>query len=439
MNADNISDTSCEPIILDEKIQIGTNTTTFTNQLNDDLTGFIEPKEVITKDLIELNKSEPKVPTNQSTGELIESNEPKVQTNQSTGELVESDEPKVQTNQSTGELIESDEPKEVPIGFRAHEKTLAVPEEVVVYLNELNAASMITNAKIDAYSKNSMMRFINGNIAIVDIPDPNEQTNDNKPKEITLFTSDEWYLIGEFRINEMDEEGVPKDIEFVWGWGLRPEDPRTKPITKVVEELPYGLQPLTFPLVKFEDIGLIEIIKAYSFHTMELEYIMTKWSEQLQSWGIFGVRNIQWSELKKPLSPEWEKILTIVREIVAKKKIADSTLEHKVAVEAAWKEPEVLSLVAEYRRVKDAAYQQRLELTEKIRQAMLNPAAIVNQMMASENNTEPTPETTPESNSETNSETTQELNGAMQAVERAFAKVEEAELANMDAVGDDFE
>lgn len=341
------------------------------------------------------------------------------------------------TEQPSSDVVveENNEKPEIPIGFRAHEKQLAVPEEVVVYLNELNAANMIVNAKLETYAKNPVMRFIDGKFAIVDAVTVEQPT----APETTLFTSDDWYLIGEFRIagfeaNENGEE-TPNDIEFVWGWGLRPEDPRTKPITKVVEELPYGLQPLTFPLVKFEDIGLIEIIKAYAFHSMELEFIVTKWSEQLQSWGVFGVRNIVWADLQKPKSPEWEKILATVRELVAKKKAADSSLEHKAAVEAAWKEPEVLSLVAEYRRVKDAVYQQRVELTERIRQAMLNPAAIVTQMMAQDaTSVDQSAPTEAPVNPNTSQE---ELSHAMQAVERAFNKVEEAELSKMDVVGDD--
>lgn len=325
---------------------------------------------------------------------------------------------------------DNDEKPEIPIGFRAHEKQLAVPEEVVVYLNELNAANMVVNAKLEAYSKNPVMRFVEGKFAIIDAP----LTEQSSEKETVLFTSDDWYLIGEFRINGYDAEETPNDIEFVWGWGLRPDDPHTKSITKVAEELPYGLQPLTFPLVKFEDIGLIEIIKAYAFHSMELEYVVTKWSEQLQSWGIFGIKNIAWAELQKPKSPEWEKILTTVRELVAKKKAADSTLEHKAAVEASWKEPEVLALVAEYRRVKDVAYQQRIELTERIRQAMLNPAAIITQMMS------PDASTPEQIDQQKNSETPKdELSFAMQSVERAFNKVEEAELAKLDAIGDDVE
>lgn len=314
--------------------------------------------------------------------------------------------------------ITNEESAEIPIGFRAHERQLAVPEEVVVYLNELNAANMIVNAKLEEYAKEPIMRFIDGKFAIVD-----------GDKETVLFTSDDWYLIGEFRINGFDSDQAPNDIEFIWGWGLRPEDPRTKPITKAVEELPYGLQPLTFPLVKFEDIGLVEIIKAYVFHSMELEYTITKWSDALQSWGIFGVKNITWAELQKPKSPEWEKILSTVRNLVEAKKIADPTIDRKVAVEAAWKDPEVLALVAEYRRTKDAAYQQKMEITERIRQALINPAAIVTQMMQQEAQTTEAPanQTDPQ----------KELNAAMQSVERAFMKVEEAELAKLDSVGGD--
>lgn len=357
-----------------------------------------------------------------------------------------------------------DEPVEVPIAFKAHERQLSVPEEVVLFLNELNAANMLINAKIEAHSQNPIMKFIDGKFAIVDHPlEKFDESNENfkdgtseniesqkaatsselQKKDAILFTTNDWYLIGEFRIVTKDESDTPTDIEFVWGWAIRPEDPHTQPITAVTEELPHGLQPLTFPLVKFEDIGLIEIIKAYAFHTMNLEYVVTKWSEQLQSWGIFGLKNIAWGELQKPRSPEWEKILTKVREIVSRKKAANPELDHKAAVEATWKESEILEMVAEYRKVKDAAYQQRLELTNKIRQAMVNPAAMIAQMMNADtvggepDNTQSELNTSLDnSNIAANNES---LNYAMQAVQRAFNRVEEAELANMDAVGNDID
>lgn len=326
-------------------------------------------------------------------------------------------------NENTN-LSNENNKQDIPIGFRAHDKQLSVPEEVIVYLNELNAANMVINAKLEAHAANPLMRFINGKFAIVD---------EKSEKETILFTSDDWYLIGEFRIINFDENNLPNDVEFIWGWGLRPDDPHTKPVTTVVEELPYGLQPLTFPLVKFEDIGLIEIIKSYAFHIMNLEYIFTKWSEKLQSWGIFGVKNIVWEELTKPKSPEWEKILTTVRNLITKKKVEFPDLEHKTIVESVWREPEILTMVAEYRRMKDEAYQHRIEITERIRQAMINPTTIITQMMT-DNMSSNAQNSDNFIETPINPKITQEeLNYAMNSVQRAFDKVEN----QMDEIGND--
>lgn len=324
---------------------------------------------------------------------------------------------------------ENTEKSDVDTGFRAHERSLTVPEEVIVYLNQLNASNMVVNARIQAHAKNPVMRFIDGKYAIVDITEV-----DGEQKETVIMTAD-WHLIGEFRINGFDEEKMPNDIEYAWGWALRPNDPHTNEVVKVAEALDYGLQPLTFPIVKFEDIGIIEILKAFAFNTLELEYIDQKFSTQLSSYGIFGMYNIQWADLPKQRAPEWDNILNVVREIVKTKRIDFTTtngrefteVEKKEAVADAWKQPEVLSLVADYRRKKDAAFEQKMELVNKMKQAMLNPGSVDFTGLS---------ETSKDTHQ---TDTKNDLEFALHSVEKAMSAVEEAEIAKKESVGDEMD
>jgi hypothetical protein len=312
-------------------------------------------------------------------------------------------------------IEEPDAEKEVDTGFTAHDRPLTVPEDVIVYLNQLNAANMIVNARIEEYAKEPVMRFIDGKYSIVD-------------GDKIIMTAD-WHLIGEFRINGFDEEKMPNDIEFIWGWAVRQGDPHTDKVVKVAEDLPYGMQPLTFPLVKFEDIGIVEIIKAFAFNTLELDYMSVKFSDELKSYGIFGMYNIEWVEGAKKRSPEWDRILKVVREMVNKS--VDGGMEKKEAVAEAWKTPEVLSLVAAYRRVKDEQYEAKKAFVGKFKEALTDPSKI------DEINAD-TPVETPPVVSDVTPQT-EERNFALASVERAITAVEETELAKLDSVGDDIE
>jgi len=339
----------------------------------------------------------------------------------------------------TAESQENIEKPDVDTGFRTHERSLTVPEEVIVYLNQLNASNMVVNARIQAHAKNPVMRFIDGKYAIVDMGVSSENP---EQKETVIMTAD-WHLIGEFRINSFDEEKIPNDIEYIWGFVIRPDDPHTKEVVKVAESLNYGLQPLTFPLVKFEDIGIIEILKAFAFNTLELEYIDQKFSSQLGSYGIFGMYNIQWADnLPKLRAPEWDNILSVVRDIVKTKRTEFTAAngrdfeesEKKEVVANAWKQPEVLSLVADYRRKKDAAYEQKMELVNKMKQAMINPASVDFSGLSDTSTDAPTSTTqTPPV------ETQKDLEFALQSVEKAMSAVEEEEIAKKESVGDEMD
>jgi len=346
----------------------------------------------------------------------------------------------------TADSQENTEKPDIDTGFRAHERSLTVPEEVIVYLNQLNASNMVVNARIQAHTKNPVMRFIDGKYAIVDISVSSE--NPDEQKETVIMTAD-WHLIGEFRINSFDEEKIPNDIEYVWGFVIRPDDPHTKEVVKVAEALDYGLQPLTFPLVKFEDIGIIEILKAFAFNTLELEYIDQKFSSQLRSYGIFGMYNIQWAEnLPKLRAPEWDNILSVVREIVKTKRTEFTTAngrdfnesEKKEAITDAWKQPEVLSLVADYRRKKDAAYEQKMELVNKMKQAMANPASVdFSGLSETSTSTTQTPPVETQKEDIQKEDIQKDLEFALQSVEKAMNAVDEAEIAKKESVGDEID
>lgn len=318
------------------------------------------------------------------------------------------------TNENT------DDSQMLSTGFSAHDRQLTIPEEVIVYMNQLNAATMVTNSRIEQYAKNPAMRFIDGKYCIVERVEEKE--------DVVIMTAD-WYLIGEFRINGFDEEKMPNDVEFVWGWAIRPGDVHTDPVIAVAEGLDYGMQPLTFPLVKFEDIGIIEIIKAFAFNIMNLECIITKFSSELKSYGIFGLHNIEWTEnVPKIRAPEWDIILKDVREMV-NKKVAEG-MDRKDAVNYAWKQPEILALVADYRRKKDSVFQEKQDLVAKFKAALSNPQAL-EQVMASN----PVTVLEPEINNEQPKK--KELDFALASVERALAVVEEEELSKLTSVGDD--
>jgi len=315
---------------------------------------------------------------------------------------------------------------ETDTGFSAHDRQLTIPEEVIVYMNQLNAATMVTHARIEQYAKNPSMRFIDGKYSIVESVEGKE--------DIVIMSAD-WYLIGEFRINGFDEEKMPNDVEYVWGWAIRPGDPHTDPVVAVAEGLNYGMQPLTFPLVKFEDIGIVEIIKAFAFNILNLEYITVKFSSELKSYGIFGLHNIVWTEnVPKLRAPEWDIILKDVREYVNTKTAAG--MERKEAVAEAWKQPEILALVADYRRKKDSAFQERQELVAKFKAALSNPNAL-EQVMANNGNGQ-----TANSSENTQAPTEhppqkKELDFALASVQRALTAVEEEELSRLTSVGDD--
>lgn len=311
------------------------------------------------------------------------------------------------------ELTDEVEKPDINTGFSAHDRQLTVPEEVIVYLNQLNAANMMVNARIEEHSNASYTRFIDGKFCTVDYP----KSEADEPA-MRLIMSADWHLIGEFRINGFDEEKMPNDIEFVWGWAIRPDDSHTQAVIKVAEDLPYGMQPLTFPVVKFEDIGIMEIIKAFAFNTLNLEYIVQKYSNELRSYGIFGLYNIEWANIPKAIAPEWTNILNVVRDLVQTK---FSGMEKKEAIAEAWKSDEVLTLVADYRRKKDAAYVEKQEFVNKFKQALTNPSAVFN-------DTPEVPAPTPDP-----------LNYALASVERALNAVEEDDLAKLESIGDDLD
>ncbi len=310
------------------------------------------------------------------------------------------------------------EAQEVNTGFSAHDRQLTVPEEVIVYLNQLNAANMIVESRIESHSKEPIMRFVNGKYCILDAA-----------TEKTIMSAD-WHLIGEFRIVGFGEDKIPNDIEFVWGWCVRPEDPHTTEVFNITEALPYGMQPLTFPLVKFEDIGILEILKAYSFNILNLDYITQKFSTQLQSYGIFGLYNIEWMNVGTVLSPEWEHILGVVREMVATRMQADETLVRKTVVSEVWQTPEVLSLVADYRRKKDELYTSKQEFVNKFKNAISNPNSLTELINTPtvEGEAFVVNEQVPLSS---------ELDLARASVQKAFTAVEEVELAKLESIGDD--
>ena len=307
---------------------------------------------------------------------------------------------------------------EVTTGFSAHDRQITAPEEVIVYLNQLNAANMVVESRVDSHSKDPIMRFVNGKYCILDAK-----------TEKTIMTAD-WHLLGEFRIIGFDENKIPNDIEFVWGWCVRPDDPHTTEVIKVAEALPYGMQPLTFPLVKFEDIGILELLKAYSFSILGLDYITQKFSTQLQSYGIFGLYNIEWIDLGRTLSPEWEYILNVVKEMVGVRMKNDETLVRKTVIAEVWQTPEVLSLVAEYRRKKDEMFVAKQEFVNKFKQAITNPDSLSELITAA-----PTAESVTEPADAASTEP--ELDLARTSVQKAFTAVEEAELAKLESVGDD--
>jgi hypothetical protein len=289
-----------------------------------------------------------------------------------------------------------------------NEQKLEVDEELTIYMQQLNIAQLDVIGKIQKSCEAPIIRFMNDKFTILD--------GDK------VFLQADWHFIGEFH-TEKENPNI-KGYEFVWSWGLKPDndqDPHVREVTRVIESLPHGLQPLTFPLVQFEEPGIIEIIKAYSFHELNLECTQILFNEKFKSYGIFGLYNIEYTAIEKPAM-----LTKIVEE--AKRKANELRKENPDlsgpdAIKQAWQSPEVLSLVAAHQREKQDRETAAAEFTDFFKRAIMNPSLVLDQ-----------PTGAPEV-----PKVDEKYAGALKAVERALDVVREEELADMEQVGDESE
>jgi hypothetical protein len=294
------------------------------------------------------------------------------------------------------------------------EQKLEVDEEVSVYMNQLNLAQMMIMDNINKNCKEPIIKFIDDKFTIID---------DDK-----VFMQGDWHFIGEFHTEK--ENPQIKGYEFVWSWGLRPdaeEDPHTKEVFKVTESLPYGLQPLTFPLVQFEDVGILELIKAYSFRTLDLDFIHIMFSNELNSYGIFGIYDVKFSdEIKKPST--LDKIVETAKKKAKELRKANPDLDGTEALKQAWRAPEVLSLVAAHQREKNDRAKASKEFSDFFKRAIMDPRLVLDN-----------PDFGVPDEGQVVQEIDEKYSNALSAIENALDAVREEELAKMEQVGDDSE
>lgn len=299
-------------------------------------------------------------------------------------------------DQDVPEVTEMPEPPT----FTTTEHTLEVDEEVSVYMQQLNLAQLMMDDKIKKASENPAVQ-LGDKFRIMD-------------GDKVILAAD-WHFIGEFH-TEKENPNI-KGYEFVWGWALRPdaeEDPHVKEVAKVTEALPYGLQPLTFPLVQFPDIGIIELIKAYSFHELELDFIHIMYNSQFKSYGIFGIYNVEFTEeITKPKA--LDKIVEMAKKKASELRKQDPELEGPDAIKHAWQSPEILSMVAAYQRNKQATK----EFAEFFKRAIMDPSLVLDDV-------KPTIEI----------KKNEKYTRALVAVKNALGAVREEELAEMEQIGE---
>lgn len=294
---------------------------------------------------------------------------------------------------------------------KRNEQKIEIDEEVSIYMNQLNLAQIMVAERIRSGCQSPVIRFMEDKFSILD--------GDK------VFMSADWHFIGEFHTEK--ENPKIKGYEFVWSWALRPdaeENPHVKDVSKITEALPYGLQPLTFPLVQFEDVGIIELIKAYSFNTLNLDFVHIMYNDTLKSYGIFGLYNVQYNGEKK--SNMLDTIVNQAKKMAGELQKNDPQLSGSDAIKQAWQTPEILSLVAAYQKDKRNREKASEEFKNFFKRALADPSLVIDR-----------PDTT--DNGEQVQEIDEKYANALEAVERALDKVREEELSNMDQLGDDAE
>lgn len=293
--------------------------------------------------------------------------------------------------------------------FTVHERKFSIPENATVYLNQLAAAQAKFNGEVEKRADDPTMRIEDGKYVM--------RENDQ-----VIMTAD-FHLICVYAVKEwekVEDESIPSAISFSWGWVVLPDDPHTQDVTKVTEDLPYEMQPLTFPSVEFKDIGIVEVLKAYAFNVLALDAVFERFSDDGQSCGVFGFYNVEWvAEPRKVQSAPMRMILKEVKQVA--KKLQKQGVTGKQAIIKAWESPEILTMVATYRRQKQDAIQSKEQFMDLFKRALEDPSIVFD---------EPEPTETQDINDE-------DLQNAMAAIDRALNIVEEQELAKLTTVGDE--
>ena len=292
-----------------------------------------------------------------------------------------------------------------------------VPESVIIHLNQLNAAMLAFEGQVNARADSPMVQISDNKCEILD--------------DCEVIVRTDYYLINEFR------EAVDNSIEMVWSVFLEPGDiPPNSAIVEVIESLPPEMQPFTFPLVRFNDPMLLQIINAYTLDVLKLDYVYTKYCKQSLSYKTYGLYNAQWIAKPKTIqSLELRRIVNNVKNI-AKNLIndcKDRSITKKDAMVMAWQNPEILAQIAEYKRQKQQSEDAKKEFIELFKSALADPDSLFRDDF--------------ESGCEGGSgyegsrtilnEQDESIAQAMAAVERALNAVEEEELTKLTSVGDE--
>ncbi len=300
-------------------------------------------------------------------------------------------------NESVLELENTNEHAELSL----KEQKLEVDEEVSVYMNQLNLAQITVMNRVRECAS-PLVRFVDDKFTILD--------GDK------IFMQADWHFIGEFRTEKENPE--IKGYEFVWSWALRPdaeEDPHVKEVHLATEALPYGLQPLTFPLVQFEDVGIIELIKAYAFLALNLDFLHIVFNSTLNSYGIFGLHNMRFSNEKK--SNVLDTIVNQAKNRASELQKNDPQLSGSDAIKQAWQTPEILALVSAYQKDKRHREKAAEEFKNFFKRALADPSLVIDTAVTDSND--------------------DNYANALQAVEKSLEKVREEELGQMEQLGDE--
>lgn len=258
------------------------------------------------------------------------------------------------------------EEMEEPVEDSGQSMTLELSDELRLFVQQLELGRMMTISKIQKRCDTPHASFVDGKFVMLNT------------KKQTIFTAD-WHFIGEYK-PELDDSGNLVQLEYWWAHEVRNEESadwdHVKRGIEIVDRLPEGLTALKFPYIQAPDGDILRIVQAYAYHVLDLEYTHAMWSEKLNSYGLFGIYNIEWGDAPEQVNPKLREIIKMVQKEAKRLRKEDPKLTSKDSIKAAWKEPFILGAIAQYKHDKQESQNEMLAFAEEFKAALKNPSLI---------------------------------------------------------------